>query len=40
MKFYEQINEIAKRIEQEAITDKEKELKLKELDRYVRSVTD
>ena len=41
LKFYEQINEIAERIQQDNnLTDKEKEKELKELEIYVRGVTD
>ena len=41
LKFYEQMNEISKRIEQdETKTEEEKEQEIKELNNYVRSVTD
>lgn len=41
LKFYEQINEIAERIQQdESKTEKQKEQELRELNNYVRSVTD
>jgi len=39
-KFWEQINRIAKQIEEEEKDDKKLKIKMKELDGYVRSVTD
>jgi len=41
LKFNEQMNEIAERIQQdESKTEKQKEQEIKELNNYVRSVTD